>query len=62
VCAGNRSKNGDNHDKDGACRNCIAKKGDCLVTASKPFGHDAGADYSRNQDGRAQTFREQPPT
>jgi hypothetical protein len=56
-----RAENRDEHDEDGAGRNCIAEQRDRLIPAGKPFSHDAGANDGGDENGGAQRLRQQPP-
>ena len=54
--AGDRRKDGDENDQDGAGRYGVAKQRDGVVTAGKPLRHDAGADDGGDQNCGAQPF------
>ena len=42
-------------------RDGVAEQRDRLIAAGQPFGHDAGADDRRDQDGCAKAFGNKPP-
>jgi hypothetical protein len=53
---GDRSKNRDQHIKDSACWNGIAKQRDSDVSTGQPFSHDPGSDHRCQQQHRASKF------
>ena len=53
---GDRPENRDQHIKDSACRNGIAKQCDSDVSTGQPLGHDSGSDHRCQQQHRASKF------
>ena len=57
MSAGNRAEYGDQHNKDGSCRQRVAQQLQCRILRQR-FRHNAGPNDGSGQNGCAQSFCE----